>query len=224
MSAIDRPSGRRRGARRPKPAQIRRGRAAAAPGVLFALAAQLLGCGPVAEVPVWGALPEFDLVNQSGESFGTQQLAGRPWIADFIFTRCPSRCPMLTREMSRLKTELQARGWDDVTLVSISVDPANDTPEALAAYADKHGVEGEGWQFLTGTREGIWSLSIDGFKLAVMEIEDRGEGPIVHSNHFVLADGQRQIRGYYDAFDEGARAKLLRDLEIVRAESAPVAR
>ena len=194
----------------------------AANAAFIPLALFLLGCNPAAEVPVWGTVPDFSLINQSTEPYGTAQLKGRPWIADFIFTKCPSRCPMLTREMSRLQTELLGRGWDDVMLVSISVDPANDTPEALAEYATRHGVKQAGWQFLTGTREKIWSLSIDGFKLAVMEIEDEGAGPIVHSNRFVLADGQRQIRGYYDAFDADDRAKLLRDLEIVRAESASV--
>jgi protein SCO1/2 len=204
--------------------RIQFGSRAAAKGALVAFAAYLLGCDPVVEVPVWGTLPEFDLINQSAEPYGTQQLEGRPWIADFIFTKCPGRCPMLTREMSRLQTELRERGWDDVMLVSISVDPATDTPETLAAYAAKHGAKQDGWQFLTGTRESIWSLSVDSFKLAVMEIEDAGEGPIVHSNRFVLSDGQRQIRGYYDAFDADDRIKLLNDLEIVRAESASATR
>jgi protein SCO1/2 len=197
---------------------------AVAKGALVAFAVYLLGCDPIAEVPIWGTLPEFELINQSAEPYGTRQLEGRPWIADFIFTKCPGRCPMLTREMSLLQTELRGRGWDDVMLVSISVDPASDTPEILAAYAAKHGAKQDGWQFLTGTRDGIWSLSVDGFKLAIAEIEDTGEGPIVHSNRFVLADGQRQIRGYYDAFDADDRAKLLRDLKIVRAGPASATR
>jgi len=196
----------------------------ASKALLVLIAVFLLGCGPLDEVPVWGTLPEFDLTDQNAEPYGTEQLEGRTWIADFIFTRCPGRCPMLTREMLRLQTELHGRGWDDVMLVSISVDPASDTPEALSAYAAKHGAKQDGWQFLTGTREGIWSLSVDGFKLPVLEVADTGEGPIVHSNRFVLADGRRQIRGYYDAFDADDRAKLLRDLEIVRAESASVTR
>jgi protein SCO1/2 len=197
---------------------------AAAKAALVAFAVCLLGCDPIAEVPVWGTLPDFSLVNQGTEPYGTAQLEGRPWIADFIFTKCPGRCPMLTREMSRLQTELRGRGWDDVMLVSISVDPENDTPEALTAYADKHSAKLEGWQFLTGTRDGIWSLSVDGFKLPVQEVEDVGAGPILHSNRFVLADGRQQIRGYYDAFDSDDRAKLLRDLKIVREESASTAR
>ena len=124
--------------------------------------------------------------------------------------------------MSRLQTELRGRGWDDVMLVSISVDPANDTPEVLAEYAARHSAKLDGWQFLTGTRDSIWSLSVEGFKLAVQEVEDTSAGPILHSNRFVLADGRQQIRGYYDALDADDRAKLLRDLEIVRAESASI--
>jgi protein SCO1/2 len=187
-----------------------------------ALALFLLACDPVAEVPVWGTLPDFSLTNQDNLPYGTAQLEGRPWIADFIFTKCPGRCPKLTYEMSRIQTELRGRGWDDVMLVSISVDPANDTPEALTEYAARHSAKLDGWQFLTGTRDSIWSLSVEGFKLPVQEVEDTSAGPILHSNRFVLADGRQQIRGYYDALDADDRAKLLRDLEIVRAESASV--
>jgi protein SCO1/2 len=195
----------------------------AAKTAFVALAFSLLACGPVTEVPAWGTLPDFSLTNQDDQPYGTAQLAGRPWIADFIFTKCPGRCPKLTREMSGIQTELRGRGWDDVMLVSISVDPANDTPEVLTEYAARHGAKLDGWQFLTGTRDSIWSLSVEGFKLPVEEVEDTGEGPILHSNRFVLADGRQQIRGYYDALDAEDRARLLRDLEIVRAESAPVA-
>ena len=126
---------------------------------------------------------------------------------------------MLTREMARIQTDLRGRGWDDVQLVSISVDPENDTPETLAAYAAKHGAKKGSWQFLTGQRDEIWSLSVDGFRLPVADIEDNIDGPILHSNKFVLADRQGRIRGYYDALEEPARSKLFRDLEIVRAES-----
>jgi len=103
----------------------------AAKAASTALALFLAGCDPAAEVPAWGSLPDFSLINQDTKAYGTAQLEGRPWVANFIFTKCPGRCPMLTREMSRLQTELSGRGWDDVMLVSISVDPANDTPEAL---------------------------------------------------------------------------------------------
>lgn len=182
----------------------------------------LSSCQPAAEVPVWATLPEFTLSNQQAEPFGTAQLAGKPFVADFIFTKCPGRCPMLTREMAGLQRELVRRSWDDVQLVSVSVDPENDTPEALAAYAEKHGANQGRWHFLTGARDAIWALSAEGFKLAVAEGSDVAGGPILHSNQFVLADASGRIRGYYDAFDEAERADLVRDLAHVRAEGVTI--
>ena len=182
------------------------------------MALVLIGCEPAQSVPVWGTLPEFALIDQDSQRYGSEQLRGKPWIADFIFTHCPGRCPMLTREMARIQTDLRGRGWDDVQLVSISVDPENDTPETLAAYAAKHGAREGSWKFVTGRRDEIWSLSVDGFLLPVANTEGGLEGPILHSNKFVLTDRQGRIRGYYDALEEPARAKLFRDLEIVRAE------
>jgi protein SCO1/2 len=183
-----------------------------------AIALVLASCEPVENVPVWATLPEFVLIDQDSQPYGTEQLRGKAWIADFVFTQCPSRCPMLTREMARIQTDLRGKGWDDVQLVSISVDPENDTPEILAAYAAKHGAQTGSWQFLTGERDEIWSLSVDGFQLPIANTENGLEGPILHSNKFVLTDRQGRIRGYYDALEEPARSKLFRDLEIVRAE------
>jgi protein SCO1/2 len=195
-------------------------RRARGPGIALAVAIAVVlgGCEPVQSVPVWTTLPEFVLIDQDSQPYGTDQLRGRPWIADFIFTHCPGRCPMLTREMARIQTDLRGKGWDDVQLVSISVDPENDTPEVLAAYASKHGAQKGNWRFLTGQRDQIWSLGVDGFKLPIADTEDGFDGPILHSNKFVLTDRQGRIRGYYDALEKPARAKLLRDLEIVRAE------
>jgi protein SCO1/2 len=196
---------------------MRRGRGRGI-ALCVAIGLVLAGCEPAQRVPVWTTLPEFVLIDQDSQPYGTDQLRGRPWIADFVFTQCPGRCPMLTREMARIQTDLRSKGWDDVRLVSISVDPENDTPEVLAAYASKHGAQTGSWQFLTGRRDEIWSLGVDGFQLAIAETEGGFDGPILHSNKFVLTDRQGRIRGYYDALEEPSRAKLFRDLEIVRAE------
>jgi protein SCO1/2 len=192
-------------------------------GLIASLTAlSLLACGESDGVPVWGTLPEFVLLDQNSQPFGSEQLHGKPWLADFIFTQCPGRCPMLTREMARIQAELRRRDWGDVQLVSISVDPEHDTPKVLGSYAQKHGAAQDSWSFLTGEREEIWALSVDGFKLPVANSESVS-GPILHSNKFVLADRMGRIRGYYDALDERQRAKLLDDLERVRAEGIPEA-
>ena len=84
-------------------------RRARGPGIALAVAIAVVlgGCEPVQSVPVWTTLPEFVLIDQDSQPYGTDQLRGRPWIADFIFTHCPGRCPMLTREMARIQTDLR---------------------------------------------------------------------------------------------------------------------
>jgi protein SCO1/2 len=164
--------------------------------------------------PSYSALPDFALVDQAGRAVDLESLAGTPWIADFIFTRCGIVCPRMTEAMQRLGESLPAA--TDVRRVSISVDPEYDTPEVLAAYAAKYGITDAGWLFLTGEREAIHSLAIGGFKLAVDDNPPAGsvnaDEPILHSTRFVLVDGAGTIRGYYDAFDPEGQKSLVRDL------------
>ena len=158
-------------------------------------------------LPAYGEIPKFVLANQEGQPFGSEQLAGKIWIADFIFTRCPGPCPIISTRMSELQKPLEK---SDVHFVSISVDPENDTPEVLRAYAEKLHVQPQRWDFLTGPRESIYSLSRDGFKLGVSDGSEK-EGVPVHSTRFVLVDRRGTIRGYYDALTPDAVTKLLAD-------------
>ena len=102
---------------------------------------------------VLATVPHFALVERSGSSFGLGDLAGSPWIADFVFTRCRMSCPLLTRKMLELRGRLPAS--TRARLVSVSVDPEHDTPEVLRRYAAENGIDGPGWVFLTGGRTQI---------------------------------------------------------------------
>src|SRR6266571_373002 len=158
-------------------------------------------------VSSYGTVPEFVLVNQDGQNFGSAQLRGKIWIADFIYTTCPGPCPMISSRMSELQKPLQKT---DVHLVSFSVDPEKDTPEVLRGYADKLQAEPGRWDFLTGAKPAIYKLSHDGFKLAVSDGSD-AQGIPVHSTRIVLVDRHGQIRGYYDATEADAVTKLVAD-------------
>jgi protein SCO1 len=155
----------------------------------------------------YGVLPSFELVNQDGQAFGSAQLAGRIWIADFIFTNCPGPCPIISTRMSELQKPLART---DIRLVSFTVDPEKDTPEVLRAYAEKLHARSERWAFLTGSRAAIYALTRDGFKLAVSDGGDEAGIP-VHSTRIVLVDRHGAIRGYYDALAPDAITKLLAD-------------
>ncbi|MEP7015752.1 MAG: SCO family protein [Verrucomicrobiota bacterium] len=158
-------------------------------------------------VASYGAVPSFQLTNQSGQPFGSAQLAGKIWIADFIFTSCPGPCPMISTRMSELQKPLAAT---DVNLVSFTVDPEKDTPEVLRDYAERSHADPNRWNFLTGSKSAIYQLSHDGFKLAVSDGRDEAGVP-VHSTRMVLVDRHGQIRGYYEATDADAVTKLLAD-------------
>jgi protein SCO1/2 len=167
--------------------------------------------------PVMDQAPAFTLTNRDGRAVRSQDLAGKPWIADFIFTRCPASCPLMTARMARLDRELA--GDHEVKLVSISVDPEHDTPAVLERYAQSYKAPPR-WLFLTGGKEEIYRLSRQGFKLGIDIPPPSGPGgpavePILHSTRFVLVDGQGRIRGYYDGFDEDSMKKLRGALEAV---------
>ncbi len=159
--------------------------------------------------PVLLTLPPFDLVDQAGKPFTQTSVKGRPWIADFIFTRCGSQCPAMTARLARLRREAPP----GTRLVSFTVDPTNDTPAVLAAYA-KNVSAGPEWTFATGSRDALYGLATDGFKLAVMAVPDPGpqQDPFLHSTKFVLVDGEGNVRGFYDSTDEKDMEQLVADL------------
>jgi protein SCO1/2 len=160
--------------------------------------------------PVLGQVPAFSLTNRDGRTVSLADLAGRPWVADFVFTRCPASCPMMSARLARLNRDLPSEL--DVRLVSFSVDPEHDTPEVLQRYAESFQAP-DRWLFLTGKREDVRRLCVEGFKLGLdMAPAGTGPEPILHSTRFVLVDGEGRIRGYYEAFDEESVARLRADL------------
>jgi protein SCO1/2 len=167
-------------------------------------------------LPVLGTVPAFRLIGSDGEPVSQASLAGSVWVADFIFTRCPSLCPLLSARMASVQDALARQGKNAVRLVSFSVDPANDTPEALRAYADRFHADRSRWLFVTGERGALYTLISQGFRLAVAERPEGdntgGEGLITHSDRFVLVDRNLQIRGYYHGTDDDGVAPLLRDI------------
>jgi len=158
-------------------------------------------------VSSYGAVPSFQFTNQNGQPFGSGQLAGKIWIADFIYTTCPGPCPMISSRMSELQKPLEKT---DVHLVSFSVDPEKDTPAVLRGYAERLQARPGRWDFLTGAKSAIYKLSHDGFKLGVSDGSD-AQGIPVHSTRMVLVDRHGQIRGYYDAAEPETITKLVAD-------------
>lgn len=155
----------------------------------------------------YGTVPQFSLTNQNGEPFGSAELAGKIWIADFVFTSCPGPCPLISSRMSELQRPLEK---SDAHLVTFTVDPETDTPKVLRDYAERLHARPGRWDFLTGDKKAIYRLTSGGFKLAVAEGAG-DEGQLVHSTRAVLVDRHGMIRGYYDITAADGVTTLLAD-------------
>jgi len=162
-------------------------------------------------LPVLGHVGDFALVDQSGASVSSASLRGKVWVADFFFTRCPTICPRITRRLRAL--QVAAAGQVTLALVSFSVDPENDTPAALSAYAKQYDADLRNWSFLTGDLAVVQKTVVDGFKLALDGKPDPAaeNGGIIHGSHLVLVDRQLGIRGYYRSDDDGEMKRLIED-------------
>lgn len=174
---------------------------------------------------VYYQLPEFSLADQNAKPFGARELQGKVWIANFIFTHCPTRCEELTRSMAQLQASLQTfEEGKRIKLISFSVDPENDTPQVLAKYSDKHSRDPAQWRFLTGDLKAVQSAVVKGFKLPMQKqapTEDEGSAMmnITHGTRLVLVDRKLRIRGYYET-DPEAMKKLLKDAKALQSERA----
>ncbi len=100
-----------------------------------------------------------------------------------------------------------------LTLVSFSVDPENDTPAVLLAYAHRYGADLQSWSFLTGDLAVVKRTVIEGFRLALDGKPDPNaeNGGIIHGSHLVLVDRSLAIRGYYRTDDEDELQRLVAD-------------
>ena len=152
--------------------------------------------------PTLGTLPDFALVDQTGHPFGTRDLRGKVWVANFIFTSCAGTCPLLSQKMAEIARRGRHLG-PDFHLVSLTVDPERDTPERLAEYATRYGANPHKWSFLTGPMTTIQGAVVDGFKVGMGKEKVGDFWEIFHGENLVLVDRQLRIRGYFPATADG---------------------
>jgi cytochrome oxidase Cu insertion factor (SCO1/SenC/PrrC family) len=166
------------------------------------------------------SVPPFALTERSGKTITNQDLAGKIWVADFVYTTCPGPCPAITASMARLQADVLPD--PQVQLVSFTVDPQNDTPPVLAKYADRFGADPNRWWFLTGPEKPLYALIQNGFLQAVQDNRgaplDPGQFTVTHSTYLALVDGDGNVRGFYDGNGTDSRASILRDIKVLENE------
>ncbi|MDB6029035.1 MAG: hypothetical protein JWM68_5258 [Verrucomicrobiales bacterium] len=149
------------------------------------------------DLPVVGQVTEFTLTNQLGQAVSLQDLRGRVWIADIIFTRCPAQCLQMTKNMRTLQAQLSHH----VQLLSLTADPAFDTPGILKAYAKRVDAT-DNWMFLTGSKSNVYHLAMNGLGLSAEETTPAERQSLddlfIHSKKFMLVDKRGRLRGVMD--------------------------
>jgi len=185
---------------------------------LIALLLLAVGCQRQPDLPDYGPTPRFALTDQSGASVRSEDLGGHVVVMDFVYTRCTDACPLLSARMRDLQERLKSEGLFGarVLLLSVSVDPAYDTPPVLAEYAARFHADPAGWRFLTGEKEIVWHLLQDGFKVGQPDPgRPKGDDPNwLHTTRYVILDPAGHVRGYpgYSDWDVDALVPQLRAL------------
>ena len=163
------------------------------------------------DLPISGSVPDFEFTDSNGETISREDMEGKVWVADFIFTTCTMACPIMTGNMNLIHKSF--KDDNNVRIISISVYPEYDTPEVLKEYASRYNANTDRWHFLTGPEESVKNIIKTGFKIG--DYEDI----IFHSEKFALVDVRGNIRGYYSGMETEDMSKLKKDIKRLLRES-----
>lgn len=153
---------------------------------------------------------ELEFVERSGRRMKLGDLKGRVWIASFFFASCPGFCAKMNQAVASLQQELASQ---DVTFVSITVDPERDTPAALERYADAYKADAERWLFLSGDLRHAEAVG-DAFRVVVVARD--------HSDRLILVDRNLKVQGTYHSLEEADLKRLKRDLKKLLTQKEPL--
>ncbi|MBA2406058.1 MAG: SCO family protein [Bdellovibrionales bacterium] len=156
-----------------------------------------------ADLPVYSTLPDYRFTDENGKSFGTNELKGKVYIANFMFTSCTTACPLLLKKVQTVQHRM--RGViDRAAIISFTVDPDTDTSKVLFDKARELRANPVVWRFLSASLADTKKLLVDGFKVPVGEKETANSiMDVAHSNKLVLVDQDGRIRGYYSIEKDG---------------------
>lgn len=137
-------------------------------------------------------VPDFELTDQHNKKITNKDMLGKVYLVEFFFSQCPTICPVMNTNMKAVENEIS---HPDFGIISISIDPENDTPEVLRKHAERIGAQSN-WHFLTGDRTYIGNLA-DQFNIYVGDEADEGES-LNHSGMIALVDKDGNIRCRYN--------------------------
>ena len=194
-------------------------------GLLYTLlmAIIFISCTEESKLPIWGqkefiqgidkdtvyhTISYWNFTNQDGELISKSDYEGQVYVANFFFTRCPGICPILTKNIKQVQAETKGI---NVSFLSHTVDPKNDTVGRLKRYCDNKKIDNSNWNFVTGDQNSIYEMGV--LSYLVPNSEDAlAPGGFLHSDKFILIDTKSRIRGMYSGTDSTEVERLIIDI------------
>lgn len=171
------------------------------------------------------AAPKFELTDQNNKKITNATYDGKVYVLEFFFSTCPSICPIMNRNMTAIQNEFF--GNPNFGIVSITINPENDTPEVLKKHAATLGANSVNWHFLTGDKKYIYDIANKGFNIFAGE-NGKADGGFEHSGLFALIDKKGNIRCrkdeqgnpimYYDGLDKKGVNAIKADIKLLLEE------
>lgn len=184
--------------------------------ISIAILLLLTACGSngVPDAKNWD-IEDFSYVDQAGKPFSKDDLKGKVWVSDFIFTSCEDVCLPMTANMVKLQQKLKDEGISDVEFVSFSVDPEVDKPEVLKGFGDQFNVDYTNWHFLTGySQDEIETFAMENFKTIVKKPEN--EDQVIHQTSFYLMDQDGKIIRDYAGLEGIPFDEMIKHIKILQ--------
>ena len=160
-------------------------------------------------------LIDFSLTDRTGRSVTQSDLTGKILVVDFLYTSCSLTCPVVNRCMAQIQQ--LTTNQPDVKLVSLTVDPRDDTPEALAKYGERFGADTNRWLLLTGDKPALYGLIAASF--LAQDLNDPFiymPGNFSHTDRIALVDADGKLRGYFDGLNENTATAVVGEINRLR--------
>lgn len=171
----------------------------------------LTACGYQIENPNNWKLKDFSYSNQDGETVGLDEMKGKVWVANFIFTNCDTVCPPMTAHMAKIQGMIEEEGLD-AELVSFSVDPEIDKPEVLKEFAANFNADLETWHFLTGYSQAeIEAFALENFKTLVQKPKNNEQ--VTHGTSFYVVDKTGVVMQDYSGVSDTPYDQIIKDIK-----------
>lgn len=182
--------------------------------MMFVFLVFLTACGEKIETNMSQDVKDFNFTTQDNEKLSRDDLEGKWWVADFVFTNCTTVCLPMTTNMSHLQDKMKEEDLD-AQLVSFSIDPEHDTPEVLKDFAEGYQADFSNWSFLTGYDfQTIKKFSIKSFK-SLVEMPTEESDQFMHGTSFFLVNPEGEVIKRYTGTDAKDMDEIIADLKLV---------